>query len=286
MNEIQDNVYPEFTNKILNPLQKMDITKEFLKNIFLTFSKLDEKYVSILTKNVHMYQTAFTSPKFNPQNNYELYEKLGDSTANEAIVWYFYTVFPQLHCPAGVRVIASLKNLYGSKEYFSKFAEMLGFWPYVKATEEELKNLETRQKLLEDIFEAFLGVTKLVLFRTFGYIGVGNEIVFSIMKTILDSEKVSLEEEDLYDAKTRLKEFFDKLAVQQRFGQVKYVDADTEDKTARITKLFFVKGGVWTLISSGKGISKVAREKNAASHAIEFLKKEGFESKRELLFCQ
>jgi len=265
----------------------LKITKDFLRKVF-AFSKLDEKYVWILTDKLNMYQTAFTSPMRDPQNNYELYEKLGDATANEAIVWYFYTIFPQLHCPAGVKVIASLKNLYGSTEYFSLFAEMLGFWPYVRATEDESKSREKRQKLLEDIFEAFIGTTKLILLEYFGFMGVGTEIIYNILKSLLDTQKISLEEEDLYDAKTRLKEFFDKAAVRQKFGRVKYVFQENEDESKRFTKLYFIHNdGVQTHISTGYGISRVSQEKDAAKHAIDFLKKEGFEAgKRAKLFCE
>lgn len=268
----------------------MDITEEFLRRVF-TFSKLDDRYIHILTDNIDMYKLAFVSPMFDPQNNYELYEKLGDATANEAIVWYFYTIFPQLHCPMGVKVIASLKNLYGSTEYFSKFAETLGFWPYVKALDEEKKSREKRQKLLEDVFEAFLGVTKLIFLHKFGFYGVGNEIVYGIIKSLLDEYTISLEEEDLYDAKTRLKEFFDKSLVRQKFGRVEYKFMDNENEDIRVTKLFFVKDGVRTHISTGVGISKVAQEKDAAKYAIKYLKetlkKEGYEfEKRGKLFCE
>lgn len=272
----------------------MDVTAEFLKKV-LSFSKLDEKYVHILTDRIDMYQQAFTSPLVDAENNYELYEKLGDATANEALVWYFYTVFPQLRCPAGVKVIATLKNIYGSSEYFSKFAEMLGFWPYVKSTEEDIRSLERKQKLLEDIFEAFIGVTKLILLEHFGYYGVGNEIAYTIMKALLDTQQISLKEEDLYDAKTRLKELFDKVVVKQRFGHPRYELHDSEphdgarhgaEPKERYTRLYFVKDGVKTLISVGHGISKAAQEKNAAQRAIDFLKKEGIDfGKRAKLFC-
>lgn len=268
----------------------MNITKDFLRKVF-KFSKLDEKYVYILTDGIEMYRSAFISPTFDPQNNYELYEKLGDATANEAIVWYFYTIFPQLRCPAGVKVIASLKNLYASTEYFSKFAETLGFWPYVKATDDERKSREKKQKLLEDVFEAFLGATKLILLEKFGFYGTGNEIVYSLIKSLLDEYTISLEEEDLYDAKTRLKEFFDKPYVRQKFGRVEYRLQDNENEDLRSTNLFFVKDGIRTLISKGVGISKVAQEKDAAKYAIQFLKeelrKEGYEfEKRGKLFCE
>lgn len=268
----------------------MDITKDFLRKVF-KFSKLDERYVYILTDKIEMYRAAFISPSFDPLNNYELYEKLGDATANEAIVWYFYTIFPQLRCPAGVKVIASLKNLYASTEYFSKFAETLGFWPYVKATADEIKSKEKKQKLLEDVFEAFLGATKLILLEKFGFYGTGNEIVYSIIKSLLDGYKISLEEEDLYDAKTRLKEFFDKPYIRSKFGRVEYKLQDNENEDLRVTNLYFVKDNIRTFISKGIGISKVAQEKDAAKYAIQYLKRElkkdGYEfEKRGKLFCE
>jgi len=246
----------------------MDLNIEFLRKV-LKNAKLEDRYILILLNRIDLYQIAFTSPSIDINDNYELYENLGDITANEAIVWYFYEVFPQLHCPSGVKTMARLKINYGSSESYSSIANDLGFWPYIKATEEERSSKEKKQKLLEDVFEAFIGVTKLVLVDYFGYQGVGNQIVYNIIKSIFDKKDISLKTEDLYDAKTRLKEVFDKESTRLLFGQLKYKYIEKENK--KYTELYFIKDGNWKRIAIGEGNTKVAQEKTAASKALRHL---------------
>lgn len=274
----------------------MDLNIDFMRRT-LQGAKLEEHYLRILLGAIKEYQTAFTSPTVDSNNNYELYENLGDITANEAIVWYFYEKFPQLHCPSGVKTMARLKINYGSSDSYSSIADSLGFWPYIKASDEEKSNLEKKQKLLEDVFEAFIGVTKLVLINYFGYQGVGNQIVYNIIKSIFDKKEISLDADVLYDAKTRLKEIFDKAIIQKQFGKLVYRHHDFSqpfpDDNAdlnnfkKYTELFFVKDNVYTKIATGRGIKKVDQEKDAASQALEYLKNKGYDIEKKFkLFCE
>jgi dsRNA-specific ribonuclease len=247
----------------------MNLNIEFLRDV-LKNAKLEDRYILILLNKIDLYQIAFTSPSVNINDNYELYENLGDITANEAIVWYFYEVFPQLHCPSGVKTMARLKINYSSSESYSSIANDLGFWPYIKATDEEKNSKEKKQKLLEDVFEAFIGVTKIILIDYFGYQGVGNQIVYNIIKSIFDKKNISLEANDLYDAKTRLKELFDKTYIQNLFGKLQYKYYDNEDKK---TELYFWKNYKENnYIATGRGNTRVAQEKDAASKALIYLR--------------
>lgn len=98
----------------------MELTKSILVQ-FLNETNVKDDYIHLLTDNIDQYQVAFTAPSYNPITNYEMYEMLGDSTANEAMVWYFYNLFPQLHCPQGVKIIARLKINNSNTESFSAF---------------------------------------------------------------------------------------------------------------------------------------------------------------------
>lgn len=271
----------------------MNLNIEFLRQV-LKNAKLDDKYMFILLNKIDLYQIAFTSPSIDIDNNYELYENLGDITANEAIVWYFYEAFPQLHCPSGVKTMARLKINYGSSESYSSIADDLGFWPYIKATDEEKNSKEKKQKLLEDVFEAFIGVTKVALIDYFGYQGVGNQIVYNIIKSIFDKKYISLKTDDLYDAKTRLKEVFDKALTQKEFGKLRYKyhdlsenENDTGREMNRYTELFFVKNNIFTKIAIGRGNTKVAQEKDAAAQALQYLHENGYDVEKKFkLFCE
>lgn len=261
----------------------MDLTKNFLRDI-LQITNLEDKYLNILIDNIDKYQIAFTSPSHDINNNYELYEILGDSTANEAIVWYFYNTFPQLHCSNGVKIIARLKINYISRESYSSIASKLGFEKYIKCSIEE-QNKEKMQKLLEDVFEAFIGVTKLILNEYFGYQGIGNQIIYNFIKSIFDKKQISLKNEDLYDVKTRLKEFFDKNNIKEKLGSLKYEYNENENE--KYVTLYFIKNGLKTKIAIGKGINKASQDKNAATQAIEHLKNLEYDVEKKFkLFCE
>lgn len=263
----------------------MELTKNFLRDT-LKFTNIKDKYINILVDTyINKYQIAFTAPSYNSDNNYELYEMLGDSIANEAVVCYFYNTFPQLHCSNGVKVIARLKINYISGESYSSISKTLGFEKYIKCSTEEKNNKEKMQKLLEDVFEAFIGVTKLILDEYFGFQGIGNHFIYNFIKYFFDKKEISLKNEDLYDVKTRLKEFFDKSSIKEKLGSLRYEYSEMENE--KYVTLYFVKNGIKTRISIGRGINKAAQDKDAANKAIEYLKDKGYDIEKKFkLFCE
>ena len=186
---------------------------------FLRRGNLKSKYIDLLTSddNMILYGQAFTSDSANPEVNYEVFEQLGDVSANKFIVWYAYKRFPQLFCPSGVRVVAQLRINYGSKKTFARIGEALGFWQFISASEDERSR--NKKSLLEDVFEAIIGLTEFILDNRFR-VGVGYGIVYDIMTNIFNNEEMSLQYDDLKPAKTRLKEFFDKNVA---LGELEYI---------------------------------------------------------------
>lgn len=179
---------------------------EVIKNILRKGNLTKEDIDRLVYKNMNIYTQAFTSSGYDADFNYEVLEQKGDASINAFLVWYFYDRFPQLNCPAGVSVIARLKIVYQSKNSFQRIADKLGFWPYIQATQHER---DTRRKsLLEDVFEAFFGATQQILDDAYE-IGFGFPLICRILKGLFDEIDISLMYEDLYDAKTRLKEYFD-----------------------------------------------------------------------------
>lgn len=176
---------------------------------------LKAKYIDLLTdeKSMIFYGQAFTATTANKVDNYERFEQIGDVTANKFIVWYAYRRFPQLDCTDGVKVVARLRINYGAKQFFAPLGEQLGFWNFISAAEDGVeRNMYYRNRnkkdLLEDCIEAFIGCTEYLLDKAFRP-GVGYGIVYDILASIFDEIDMSLRYEDLYDAKTRLKETFD-----------------------------------------------------------------------------
>jgi dsRNA-specific ribonuclease len=202
--------------------------REFIQSV-LSRANLGPKYTEAFTDEASMieFAKAFTHKSIDPVDNYEFYEILGDSTTNKVVVWYFIRRFPEVFNEAKgkggnmgpVAIMARLKQNGVSKTTYALFAETLGFWPYIVRADEEIKN---RKKITEDVFEAFCGCLELLVdTKVTDHSGYG--IVYKIMKTLMDPMTVSLEREELYDAKSLLNEVI--LGFKKRL-QIKYISQD------------------------------------------------------------
>lgn len=209
--------------------------RSFIQSL-LHRSKMSKKNIDFLTneKNIIYYETAFTHRNVDLDNNYEFYELMGDVTCNKIIVWYLKERFPFLNNMSGVKVIARLRINLVSKKTFSKWAEKLDFERFI-SYDEETKNKQ-KMSVMEDCFEAFFGVTELLINEHFK-IG-GYHFAYQILSSIIDEEKISLKYTDLYDPITRLKETFDFLnAIEMKsenpklWGTIKFDTRRTETCT-------------------------------------------------------
>ncbi len=263
---------------------------------------LKPKYIDLLTdsKSMKAYGQAFTATTADKVHNYERFEQLGDVTANKFIINYAYRRFPQLDCTDGVKVIARLRINYGSKNFFGPLGEKLGFWPYISAAEDGAERntyYRTRNKkdLLEDCVESFIGCTEYLLDQAFRP-GVGYGIVYDILSSIFDEISMSLRYEDLYDAKTRLKETFDNFKGLGGWVFIDSRDEVTEGYSMAKSTLYQMPVGTlqqpakkgfgadtilvpqqgWVAIGSGVAPKKSDAQQVAAEQAIITLKRMGF----------
>lgn len=233
----------------------------------LSLAKLKPEYVDILLAHESEYEKAFTAKSYDMEENYEIYELLGDGIANSFLSWYFIRRFPNLDCADGLKILARLKINYASKRSFSEIAESFGFWEYIRASDEQ--KLTYKSSLLEDVFEAFIGVTVSILDNEF-MVGVGYGIAYAILEAIFNRLNISLEYEDLYDPKTRLKEVFD--SARGAFGNLVYEDQ------ARSSSVFRVQNGKKIFMGEGRELpQKIDRQQEAARQALKlFATEEGF----------
>ena len=265
---------------------------------FLQRGKLRPKYINTLTntENMKLYGKAFTAASANATENYEIYEQLGDISANKFIVWYAYRRFPQLSCPKGVKVVARLRINYGAKQSFASIAESLGFWPFISADEDGIERAAKYRSrhmkdLLEDVFEAIVGCTEQILDEEYRP-GVGYAIVYDILRSIFDEIPISLKYTDLYDAKTRMKEIFDMFG--NDIGSFKFIDTRVENMA--ISRLYQVPPGFnrnplittsmgekilrpnrgWVAIGEGSGLKKADGQQIAAEEGIRTLNSSGY----------
>lgn len=257
---------------------------EDFKNLIKTLlirGKLIPKYLDLLTTEESMeeYAKAFTAESADPTNNLEVYEQLGDLTVNKFIVGYMYKRFKHLKCTEGVKIVARLRINYGSKQSFYKIAESLGFWSYISASIDDKGR--KMKSLLEDAFEAFIGVTECLLDDKYR-IGVGYAISYEILSNIFDEIPISLAYEDLYDAKTRIKELFDTF---NELGFLIYEDTKVDNMS--VSKVYIkkytdeyvdketIRSFETKFLGEGRASLKGDAQQRGASVALETLKKKG-----------
>ena len=223
-----------------NPLFRKLIVK------LLKLGKLKNKTIDLLLdsefnglKGLQHYGIGFTHKSIHPEKNYEVYEFKGDSTANNCLVWYFAERFPHLNTAEHVKTLARLKINYGSKKTFFGIADNLGMWKFISAgTETRITKSKVKQSynriqvveretvvdikqtkkksLLEDSFEAFIGITHTLIDNLIKK-GKGFNVCYKIIKSLYDDLDIKLDHASLYDPKTRLKELFDK--EESKFGK-------------------------------------------------------------------
>lgn len=249
----------EFKNVIYNVISKGNLKKEYMEWL------LSEESLNIFDK-------VFTSNTAHVSENYEVYEQLGDVTVNKFIVWYMYKRFPQLRCCQGVKIVARLKINYCSKQQFAIIAESLDFWRFITASSEERDH--NKKPLLEDTLEAFFGAVEFIIDKH-TLTGVGYAVVVDILECIFNQLDISLKYEDLYDAKTRLKELFD--FFQDRLGSIKYEEErNTEKKNTTSVLYQITPQGNKIKIGEGVASLKADAQQRAAQKAIFFLKQQGY----------
>lgn len=242
--------------------------KDFIVKL-LQIGGIKTKYISILTdtNGMKLYTKAFTSESVDSEDNYQVLEQVGDLSGNKIIVNYMYEKFPQLDCTEGVKVVARLRINYGAKQCFSEIARKLGFWNFISASN-ELRQRKMKS-LLEDVFEAFLGATER-LGDKIKRVGFGYAIVYDILASIFDEMDISLKYEDLYDAKTRLKELFDTNAT---LGSLIYEEQKSE--TFTLSTIFLKNTEGKFKIGEGKASLKADAQQKAASNSLYLLSKKG-----------
>ncbi len=245
--------------------------KYFLSQV-LSLSNLSKQYYSVLLdkEGLNLYDQAFTHKTASETHNYEFFEFLGDTTLNKIIAWYLSRRFPQLNCPEGVKVLTRLKINLISKKSFVEFAKQLQFWDFISADMDIRTN--KMDKTLEDVFEAFFGVTELLIDSKIRQ-GAGYSVCYNIIHALMERRDISLKYEDLFDAKTRLKEMFDYFG--DNLGKLVYTTEKVE-RTHHVKIHIIRPNGEQHLLGEGNGALKANAEQKAANDALVILKNNGY----------
>lgn len=220
-----------------------------------------------------LYQKAFTHSSYDSVNNYEVYEQLGDITVNKFLVWYFHSRFSnQLNSPFGVKIVARLRIKYGSKQFLSELADSLGFWEHILILDKSNDITQgKRMSILEDVFEAFIGVTEYIIDQRL-HPGLGYISSYRILESIFNELPIDLSYEHLFDAKTRLKELFD--TYREQLGNVHY----EYKKLPNMVSVVQIYHGTNKnfICSASSPINKSIAEQIASEKALQVLAQRGF----------
>lgn len=253
------------------------IRGESFKNLLIRILKRGKVNDTIIDKildeeGIRLCEIAFTHPSVDNDSNYEYLEFLGDGVINTAIVWYISKRFPQLKGSKGVKILARLKINLISKKSFSKCAQNLNLWDYISCSE-TIRNT-CKKKVMEDVFEALFGsITYLMdtkIFQSSGY-----AVVYAIVSNLFDEMNISLKYEDLFDARTRIKELFD---FYKDIGELKY--ETRKENAVFFTEAYLIKPeGTKVFLGNGNANTKGDSIHNASHYAINTLKTMGYDKK-------
>ena len=190
--------------------------KEFLVTL-LKRGRVNDEHIDIFLspENLVKFDLAFIHKTFDPVDNYEMMEFLGDGTVNEFIPYYIKIRFPRI---VSVKWLTKIKHNMVSKKQLARLAKVQGlekFIRYGKKMEEEMaKNRDLDNNIeylsmLEDVMEAFFGCLTLVIENSGRDHGVAVQVSANILKSFFDNEEISIKYTDVFDAVSRLKELYE-----------------------------------------------------------------------------
>lgn len=273
---------------------KAEIT-DFLFRLFNKRSGIKSEYLSkyINEDTIYKFALAFTHESYDPLNNYEYFETLGDATLNKCAVWYFHRRFPELRTLQDANYRMSLlKKQNVSKELFAKLSEKLGLDKIVRYKQSYNVGTKTKfvlvnNKLRTDIFEAVMGCIEDVIDEK-EHIFVGASVVYNIFASLMDEMPFSYDIEMIEDSKTKIVQ----MESQKKVIKIKFEDTftdnivTTEEGKERKERTYAVTLSVDFLNPSKNKIENVKfgpsyaknkqqAEKNVSNIAIDYLKKIG-----------
>ncbi len=221
--------------------------KVFIKET-LKLAKIGQEYRDILTNddNIKTFEYAFTDPSFDPVNNLQVLEFIGDGIIKGVNSQYIPRRFPDLikteaeKGKTGEGVLSKIRRQLEQKKSLSDFALKLGFWDYVKASEEVLT--KDRKKTLEDVFEAFVGALVEVVDKNVKK-GMGYMFAQNFVESQLDTLEISVSVEALDDPVTRLNELYKASFLKNNHPALKWGDAQYEFQTVTVPKVSSIPSG-------------------------------------------
>lgn len=223
------------------------------------FSELLNK-LNITYKNADLYKAAFTHVSYKNEHkdevvdDYDRLEFIGDGVLDLVVADLVYHKFSSMRSGELSKARASL--VMGKT--LASFSKKLGFDKYILISKGEEKEGPVKPKILEDVFEAFIGAYYLDNEGNFEKV---KKLVTDLFSTIVDNYKV-LEQ---FDYKSKFQEIIQAGGKKSNIEYVVLEDSGTaQDKYFKIeVRVDGISLGV------GEGSSKKKAEQQAAKNALE-----------------
>ena len=212
------------------------VFKAFIVSL-LKRANLDGDTISLYTdaKSMVVFRQAFTHKSYSSKFNYEYLEFRGDPIVNLFVAQYIQFRIPKLTSPSW---LTRLKHKLYSKTILAELATDGNFLRHLLYGGNMSRLISSGRyrenidyiSMMEDSFEALFGAVVMVA-NSKNSRGVGYAISYSIIKSFYDAKNISVRYEDVFDAKSRLKEIYDGMKWKFAYPNV-YTKRENERYTA------------------------------------------------------
>ena len=208
-----------------------------------------------VAKTPKLFEEAFTHSSYVHEHpdckDYERIEFVGDAVLDFVVAIFIYKEYPSLDQGIMTKLRASI--VCGSS--LAGYAKKLHFGEALRLGKgEELCNGRNSDKILEDVFEAFIGAC---------YLDFGFDAVVSILQDIMMEDIKNMDLDSVTDYKSKLQEYVQT----DRRGNIEY-QVVKETGTPQ-NKMFYVQVLYEDMVlGRGQGTSKKRAEQDAAHDAL------------------
>lgn len=212
-------------------------------------------HLEIETNNIELYERAFTHSSFNidaktSHYDYERLEFVGDSVVNFVVADLAYTK----HQEMSQGDLSKLRAFIVQSSSLAKKAKRYSFNEYVKLGHSLPENTRNARRILEDVFEAFVGAM---------YYDKGIDYTYEFVKNLFSYDVEHFNKNQIKDYKSELQE---EMQAEHR-ESVKYQLIEEKglphDRTFVVEVLYED-----TVLGKGQGKTKKAAEQMAALDAL------------------
>lgn len=217
------------------------------------------KQFNIEIKNDKLFLTAFTHSSFTNEvkdgsEDYERLEFVGDGVLSLTIAALIYQCYPSMK----QGIMSKLRSSLVRSTALANYARKYKFNDAIRLGHGEIASGGPNEKILEDVFEAFIGAA---------YLDQGFECIKNIIETIFLDDIKNFDLDDLTDYKSRLQEDFQASSRGNVVYEVIEETGLSQDKNFVVEVSVILEDKTVLKLGRGEGRNKKAAQEAAARDA-------------------